>query len=62
MAVQQEEPTMFSLALRTQPEAKLLQAAWCACIHSLPGGSHLGQSVAMGVDSDRRSENVKGLP
>ena len=56
----QEELTMLSQALRTKPEAKLLQAARLACVCSRPGGLYLRPSITTGMDS--RFGNVKGLP
>jgi hypothetical protein len=61
-SVQLEKPTMLPLALRTQPEAKPLQAARLSCGYSRTGRSDLRPSHTMGVDIDSRFENVKGLP
>ena len=51
---------MLSLALRTKPEAELLQAARLACGHSRPGRWYPRPSVITGIDS--RFGNVEGLP
>ncbi len=52
------ELTMLSQALRTKPEAKLLEAARLACVHSRPGRWYPRPSIITGMDS--RFGNVEG--